>query len=36
MAWVLINSARFGNTLASKVIQHRGALIPLETMQDLI
>jgi 2-dehydro-3-deoxygluconokinase len=30
------NSARFGNTLAARVIQHRGALIPLEAMQDLI
>ena len=30
------NAASFGNTLAARVIQHRGALIPLETMQDLI
>ena len=30
------NSARFGNTLAARVIQHRGALIPLEAMRDLI
>jgi 2-dehydro-3-deoxygluconokinase len=30
------NAASFGNTLAARVIQHRGALIPLEAMQDLI
>ena len=30
------NSAIFGNTLAARVIQHRGALIPLEAMKDLI
>ena len=30
------NSASFGNTLAARVIQHRGALIPFEAMQDLI
>ena len=30
------NAASFGNTLAARVIQHRGALIPLETMQDQI
>ena len=29
-------SARFGNALAAKVIQHRGALIPTEAMHDLI
>ena len=29
-------SAHFGNSLAARVIQHRGALIPLEAMQDLI
>jgi hypothetical protein len=36
MACVLTSSPIFGNTLAAKVIQHRGALIPLETMQDQI
>lgn len=30
------NAAIFGNALAAKVIQHRGALIPLEAMKDLI
>ena len=30
------NAAIFGNTLAARVIQHRGALIPLEAMKDLI
>ena len=30
------NAASFGNALAARVIQHRGALIPLEAMQDLI
>lgn len=29
-------SAEFGNKLAARVIQHRGALIPPEAMQDLI
>ena len=29
-------SAEFGNKLAAKVIQHRGALIPSDAMQDLI
>ena len=29
-------AARFGNALAAKVIQHRGALIPVEAMKDLI
>ena len=29
-------SAEFGNKLAAKVIQHRGALIPPDAMQDLI
>jgi 2-dehydro-3-deoxygluconokinase len=29
-------SAEFGNKVAARVIQHRGALIPLEVMQDLI
>ena len=29
-------SAEFGNKVAARVIQHRGALIPLEAMQDLI
>jgi 2-dehydro-3-deoxygluconokinase len=29
-------SASFGNQLAARVIQHRGALIPFEAMQDLI
>jgi 2-dehydro-3-deoxygluconokinase len=29
-------SARFGNALAAKVIQHRGALIPVKALQDLI
>ena len=33
MACVLTSSPIFGNTLAAKVIQHRGALIPLETVQ---
>ena len=26
----------FGNALAARVIQHRGALIPMEAMQDLL
>ena len=30
------NSAIFGNTLAARVIQHRGALIPLDAIKDLI
>jgi 2-dehydro-3-deoxygluconokinase len=30
------NAATFGNALAAKVIQYRGALIPLEAMKDLI
>lgn len=30
------NAAIFGNALAAKVIQYRGALIPLEAMKDLI
>ncbi len=30
------NAAIFGNALAARVIQHRGALIPLEAMKDLI
>jgi 2-dehydro-3-deoxygluconokinase len=29
-------STEFGNTLAARVIQHRGAVIPQEAMQDLI
>jgi len=29
-------SAEFGNKLAARVIQHRGAVIPQEAMQDLI
>lgn len=29
-------SADFGNALAARVIQHRGAIIPLEAIQDLI
>jgi 2-dehydro-3-deoxygluconokinase len=29
-------SADFGNALAARVIQHRGAIVPLEAMQDLI
>lgn len=29
-------AARFGNTLAARVIQHRGALIPMEALHDLI
>jgi 2-dehydro-3-deoxygluconokinase len=29
-------AASFGNALAAKVIQHRGALIPVEAMKDLI
>lgn len=29
-------AARFGNRLAARVIQHRGALIPLEVMADLV
>ena len=29
-------AAEFGNSLAARVIQHRGALIPLEAMKDLI
>jgi len=29
-------SAEFGNKVAARVIQYRGALIPLEAMQDLI
>jgi len=29
-------AAKFGNALASRVIQHRGALIPMEAFQDLI
>jgi 2-dehydro-3-deoxygluconokinase len=29
-------SAEFGNKVAARVIQHRGALIPLDAMQDLI
>lgn len=31
-----IDSAAFGNLVASRVVQHRGAIIPLEAMQDLI
>ena len=30
------HSASFGNELAARVIQHRGALIPLDAMKDLI
>ena len=30
------DSAAFGNALAARVIQHRGALIPLEAIQDFI
>jgi 2-dehydro-3-deoxygluconokinase len=30
------NAAIFGNTLAARVIQHRGALIPSEAMKDLL
>jgi 2-dehydro-3-deoxygluconokinase len=30
------NSAIFGNTLAARVIQYRGALIPLDAIKDLI
>ena len=30
------NATTFGNALAAKVIQYRGALIPLEAMKDLI
>jgi 2-dehydro-3-deoxygluconokinase len=30
------NAATFGNVLAAKVIQYRGALIPLEAMKGLI
>lgn len=29
-------AAAFGNKLAARVIQHRGALVPLEALQDLI
>jgi 2-dehydro-3-deoxygluconokinase len=29
-------SARFGNRLAGRVIQHRGALIPPQAMADLV
>ena len=29
-------AAAFGNALAARVIQHRGALIPMESMKDLI
>lgn len=29
-------AAAFGNKLAAKVIQHRGALVPIEALQDLI
>lgn len=29
-------SAAFGNALAARVIQHRGAIVPLEAMQDLV
>lgn len=29
-------AAQFGNAVAARVIQHRGALIPLEAMQDLL
>lgn len=31
-----VDAARFGNRLAARVIQHRGALIPREEMQDLM
>jgi 2-dehydro-3-deoxygluconokinase len=31
-----IDSAAFGNLVASRVVQHRGAIIPLEAMKDLM
>ncbi len=31
-----VESARFGNRVAARVIQHRGAVIPAEVMRDLI
>lgn len=31
-----VDAAVFGNRLAARVIQHRGALIPVEAMWDLM
>jgi 2-dehydro-3-deoxygluconokinase len=31
-----VASASFGNLVASRVVQHRGAIIPVEAMKDLI
>jgi sugar/nucleoside kinase (ribokinase family) len=31
-----LNSADFGNRVAAQVVQHRGAIIPIEAMKELM